>query len=472
MATTDHAASFSFRPPTTPWWRTLWNATTPITTALTLSAAATLLLWPALWNRYPIIFADTGTYLSQAIDRYAGWDRPVFYSLAILPLHQQLSLWPIVIAQALLTAWLLRQTCRQFAPSLSGLVFLPLVAALSLATWLPWLVSEVMPDLFTPLLVLLLATPAPGLVLVALAAFMIASQLSSLPLSIAVIAGLALLRRGQPRLMRRGQPRLLHHGQPRVLRRGQPRLLHHGQPRLLLAPALAALALCTVNLAAHHRFAISPFGNIFYLARLLYDGPGQVALSESCPQSGWRLCAEPLPANSDDFLWRPDSPLYKDGGPKHFTAETDAIIRTAIALDPAGVAESAVANAFRQLTGFASGDGLAPWPHEVTPVLQRHFPQEELTRYQSARQQSHALTVPPGLATLHWLAALAGTAACLFLLPRRRTRPLLAAVLIAIPISAATTGILSGPHDRYQARLMWLPPFAAILALAAPRSRT
>ena len=29
-----------------------------------------------MWNGYPIVFADTGTYLSQAIHQYAGWDRP------------------------------------------------------------------------------------------------------------------------------------------------------------------------------------------------------------------------------------------------------------------------------------------------------------------------------------------------------------------------------------------------------------
>ena len=45
------------------------------------------MLWPPLWNGYPLVFADTGTYLSQAIDHYAGWDRPVFYSFFLLPLH-------------------------------------------------------------------------------------------------------------------------------------------------------------------------------------------------------------------------------------------------------------------------------------------------------------------------------------------------------------------------------------------------
>jgi hypothetical protein len=36
------------------------------------------LIWPALLNGYPIVFADTGTYLSQAMHGYLGWDRPVF----------------------------------------------------------------------------------------------------------------------------------------------------------------------------------------------------------------------------------------------------------------------------------------------------------------------------------------------------------------------------------------------------------
>jgi hypothetical protein len=44
----------------------------PITTALVLVLAAILLLWPAFWNGYPLVFADTGTYLSQAIEHYAG----------------------------------------------------------------------------------------------------------------------------------------------------------------------------------------------------------------------------------------------------------------------------------------------------------------------------------------------------------------------------------------------------------------
>jgi hypothetical protein len=123
---------------------------------LAVSAAAVSLLWPALWNGYPIVFADTGTYLSQAVQHYAGWDRPVFYSLFLLPLHLMVTLWPVVAAQALLTAWVLWLVCRTLLPNLSAIGFAAGTAVLSVCTWLPWIVDEVMPDLFTPLLILLI----------------------------------------------------------------------------------------------------------------------------------------------------------------------------------------------------------------------------------------------------------------------------------------------------------------------------
>ena len=78
------------------------------------------LLWPAVWNGYPIVFADTGTYLAQAIHRLAGWDRPVFYSVFMLPLHATVTLWPVVVVQAVLVAWILWLVCRALLPKFPG----------------------------------------------------------------------------------------------------------------------------------------------------------------------------------------------------------------------------------------------------------------------------------------------------------------------------------------------------------------
>ncbi len=515
---------------------------------LTIPAAAVLLLWPAIWNRYPIVFADTGTYLSQAIERYAGWDRPIFYSLAIFPLHATRSLWPIVAAQALLTAWLLQRICRMAAPALGPAGFLLLVTGLAVGTWLPWLVSEVMPDLLTSLLVLVLWALAwlperlatrEALLFASLATFMIATQQSSLPLSLAVI-GVATALRWRRRVVRvrpaaspvsaslfvttyhcvrtalvptvfvmaglvpaihglrwltgrkgvDGRHKAGQDGEQHVERRPSRsppcntrspaygiRSLSPG-PALAagLSPLLAVIALCSVNLVAHGRFAVSPFGNVFLLARVLYDGPGMEALQRDCPEAGWRLCAfrDRMPESSDAFLWTGDSPLNLAGGPKQVSAEANAIIHAGLRADPLGAAAAALRNAVAQMVHFASGDGLSPWPDQVTPIITADFPPAEAVRYAAARQQTGALVVPPSLSALHSLVAVGGVLFCLLLLPgawRRKNRAvgLLIVVLVALPVSAAVTGALSGPHDRYQSRLMWLPAFVAPLVLAARR---
>jgi hypothetical protein len=42
-------------------------------------------------------------------------------------------------------------------------------------------------------------------------------------------------------------------------------------------------------------------------------------------------------------------------------------------------------------------------------------------------------------------------------------------IFIGVVLNAAICGVLSGPYDRYQARVIWLVPFAAALALYRQR---
>ncbi len=115
--------------------------------------AATLLLWPALWNGYPLVFSDTGTYLSQAIEHYVGWDRPVFYSFFLLPLHMTITTWPAIAVQALLVVYTLYLMHRTLRPGSSAWWLLPIAALLAIGTSLPWFAAQLMPDVFTGLLV-------------------------------------------------------------------------------------------------------------------------------------------------------------------------------------------------------------------------------------------------------------------------------------------------------------------------------
>jgi len=72
--------------------------------------------------------------------------------------------------------------------------------------------------------------------------------------------------------------------------------------------------------------------------------------------------------------------------------------------------------------------------------------------------------------------ALVGIAVALALLPiawRRRHVAFwfLAVSLLTLPISAAITGGLSTPHDRYQSRIVWLPACMALLSVPALSAR-
>ena len=422
--------------------------------------AAGMLLWPAIWNGYPIVFADTGTYLSQAINGHLGWDRPPYYSLFMLPLHLTVTTWPVVAAQALLTVAVLRVVAKV------RWRWMPLVTApLAALTWLPFLVSQLMPDIFTPLLILVLcmmpggglgrfqnvyANPLDHAVLpngrqrpyaftFVFTAFASAAQQSSLLLSLALLPF---------------------------------------RPSAIKPILLAIMALLAVSLTAHHRIALSPYGNVFMLARVIYDGPGMDALHRECPGAGWRLCAylERFPPKSDDFLWRPDSPIVLAGGHKAVSAEADAIIAAALRAEPGREVRAMLRNGWEQLTRYASGDGLEPWPVEVTPWIERDFPLAEQERYAGGLQARGLLAVPAWLARLHTTVAEAGVAACAMLLPfvllrRHRSARWLLGVLFALPVSALITGGLSTPHDRYQSRIMWLPPFVAACAVVSSRKR-
>jgi hypothetical protein len=425
------------------------------TTGLAVGLAAILLLWPAFWNGYPLVFSDTGTYLSQAVEHYVGWDRPIFYSLFLFPLHMTLTTWPAIAAQALLLTYLLHLVRRSLLPGTSVWWLLPITAGLAVASPLPWFGSQLMPDVFTGIVVLTLAllifagdhlSTGERICLVALAALAIVVHQSHVLLAAALLLVLPRLR----------------------------------QSRLSVAWSItplivAVIALTSVNLLAFGRASLSPFGNVFLLTRIIYDGPGVDALHRNCPAAGWRLCPfiGSLPAIADDFLWRADGPVARAGGAKEISRDADAIITAALASEPGTELRAFVRNSARQLARFATGDGLQQWPETVAPRIARHFPAFETAAFSDSRQSAGALTVPPWLKTLHAVAGLAGIAGCCVLLlaaPRRHVATLCAAaVLVALVANAAIAGGLSGPHDRYQSRVMWLPPLVAVLGVLSVR---
>lgn len=434
---------------------------------LTRSAPAILLgalflAWPIVLNGYPIVFSDTGALLDMGLLPSMGWDKPFLYGPVIAALSLHRSLIAAAAAQTLLLSYMLWATQSALAPP-RAIRHLALCLILAAATSAPWFASTLLPDAFTGLVALGILTAAGRLPrrhvipVAVLTAAAIASHLSHLILAAGLIAAITLLRQ-------------------RVAWR----------PLGSLAATL--LFLLATNFIGNGRLAVSPYGSVFALARLIGDGPARDYLAKTCPDPTLVLCAwrEQLTADSDQFLWDPGSPFWSDPLPlADFAAQASRIVAGTIRTQPGTVLRHAYRNATHELVRIDLGDTLVPdfLADTVRPRIARWFPDAELARFDTSRQVTGTLApLAAELLPLQRTVIILGLAGCAFLLitALRRSRPNLRAdmaalILIALAANAVATGALSAVHDRYEARLIWiiLLPFLfrfSLLAAPAPHN--
>ena len=429
-------------------------------------AGGLLLGWPAAFNGYPLVFIDTVSYLNHTTLPETPWDKTQAYGPVLHLLHWQVSLWPAVLAQGLIAShlvWLAQRMVRGAARPAAHLLTCGALAALSAA---PWFLATLMPDALTalgPLALILLGfgrlTRAEAAWVALIGTLAIAAHLSHLPTAAAMVALTALLARRIGPVLRAALP---------------------------LGLAMAVLA--GSNLVAFGRATLSPHGSVFLLARLQDDGPAAAVIRARCPDAGWHLCAfaDRLPMDSDTFLWDGTSPLNRnaDGSPRPMggvagAAEAREIIAATLSEHPGAVAGAMLRNGLAQLLKPRVGDTLGNEHLALSariPVA-RSFPPRELAAFDAGLQMQGALQAraAPFLAP-HIPVLLLSLAGALWLLSRAlraRDTPraaLLAGALLALLANAAATGALSKPHERYQARIVWLLPLAVMLA-ALPAAR-
>jgi hypothetical protein len=438
-----------------------------IRACLAITLGALLLVWPAFLNGYPLLFSDTGAFLHQSLGPLVIWDKPHVYGPLLHAFHWRTTLWTPLLAQGLVISWLLWLTQRALLGRATPIRHLAVTLGAAALTTAPFTVALLMPDVFAPAVLLALLLPAfarerltraETIALALLAALGIAAHLSHLPLAAAVVV-LVLL------LTRRLGPTL----------------------RVALPIAGAVAILLASNLALHGRAVLSPHGATFLLARLQADGPAAQVIRDRCPASGWYLCAfaDRLPMDSDDFLWRPDSPVNRapDGTPRFLggallSTEAGAIVRETLATYPMQVAQAMALNALRQLVTAGAGDTLVAdhLAAAVRPRIAEGFPARELAAYDAARQPRGDL--PAAVAPFLWPHGPVLVLGAVLTLRawRRAAREgdlrrlgLVVGVLVGVTANAFATGALSKPHLRYEARILWLMPIVAALALLPRR---
>ena len=113
------------------------------------AAMVLVLLTPAIWNGFPIIFPDTGGYLTAAIVGIPMHGRSALYGL-FLAAGILLIFWPCVILQSALMAWLFSVTLRVNGLGERPWLALGIVVVLTVTTSLPWFAGQLMPDILFP----------------------------------------------------------------------------------------------------------------------------------------------------------------------------------------------------------------------------------------------------------------------------------------------------------------------------------
>jgi hypothetical protein len=423
---------------------------------------AALFLGIAVWNGFPLMYYDTAGYMVQGLARAFLPERSPVYSLLLLFTGGWISLWPVVILQALMTGYLIALTARIEVPGLplKGLAWIG--GGLMLLTGIGWYVGQVEPDCMTALLVLgcyllLFRRDVLNLMACNLVVAITALAVASHPSHLGLIAGL-LLAGGALRLSGRRWP-------------GLPR------PRLKSAAAAVAMALGLIlasNLALAQSLFISRSGSVFLFARLMQDGIVQRLLHDTCPASGYQLCSyqRQLPHNANLWLWGSKSLFHREGGfanPEE-QEEYDRIILDSLKRYPLMHIKAAVTDSVLQFFEFRTGDGIESQAFILWPEIKKVAP-GQLAAYERARQQTqkfrfqvlNMIHVTVGMLSLLGIVMLLNHAVL------KRSWGEVAwpgTVLLGLMGNAVICATFSNPHDRYQSRLMWLPALVLLLALA------
>jgi len=413
-----------------------------------------MLVAPALWNGYPLLQWDTGGYLARWYEGYLVPSRSTVFGL-YLHFGEDSSFWINLWIQALATLWLLQLTLRVFG-LMRPLRLVALSLVLILTTALPWLASMLLTDIFAGLSVLSLfilvlygdrvSTPEK-LLLFAFTAFASATHSATLAVLLGLVCAGWIARPLQ-----------------------RARLSVSGLLQGSLTVVAGAAMLLAANFALSGQLAWTPGGYGVAFGRMLQDGIVARYLRDHCREQQLKLCPyrNELPPTGDDFLWG-HSMFNKLGRFQGMNDEMGFIVLHSLAEYPAWQAEAAIVATAQQLVHVATGEGSDVWLPHTYGIIERYIP-AQVAPMHAARQQHRGI----GFTAINWIHVPVALLSILLVVAmlardlwRRRLDDLTllaATVFLALLGNAFVCGVISGPHDRYGARMAWIATFTVLIA--------
>lgn len=415
---------------------------------------AIVLMVGSFYNGYPLVYSDTSTYLASGFELETPFDRPITYGLFIrLASLNGLTLWGVLFFQALILSFLIFQIIKLITGvkvfQKYGLIT---IIGLSLFTGLSWTVSQIMPDVFTPIGLLSVVLILKGnyekrkLLIYYLIFFLsVGMHMSHVVLFSLLIILIFICRK---------------------------LFFNNEEIRNVNRKLLSMMILCIASIITMGS-AMSKSKHVFFMGSMVEQGILKQYLDENCGHISYNLCTykDSLPNNFNDFVWKKESPLYRIGW-KESKKEFNQII-TATLTTPKYIVlhiKQSLKMSFRQLLHFGIGDGNGVFLNGTLLYerIAKYFP-EEVNLYSHSRQSRSELNVVAPF-NFFFLFIIGFSSIGLFILLflqksniKSQLNFLSFSFISLILLSAWGCGTFSMVADRFGAKNIWLIPFLFIL---------
>ena len=417
---------------------------------------ALALMTDAFINGFPIVYSDTSTYLASGFQLETPFDRPITYGLFLRVFSLNgLSTWLVVFAQATIISTLIFLTVKLLTGNKRFLkIGLITSVFLALFTGLSWTVSQLMPDIFTPIALLCIVLIFSGefkrgkmVLLYVLFLLSVAMHISHILLfGLILIAAFIVKRFFFSDIFQTAR---------------------NSQIAILLA--LTIIAIVTMG------SAISKSKHVFFMGAMVEHGILQQFLDDKCNTTEYKLCVyrNSLPEKAYQFVWDEDSPFYKIGGWKESKPEFNEIIFETLTTPKyigLHIKESLKAT-FQQLVLFKIGDGNGSFPEgtQLHSRIHKYFP-NDLDQYANSRQNQSQLGFLDVFNSLFSAVIILSLIILVFLQIRfwnqfnGHFKLVLIVLLTGILLNAWDCGTFANAIDRLGCKMIWLIPFMAILS--------
>lgn len=433
--------------------------------------SAICLIYPAIINGYPLVYPDSGTYIMAGFSCTVPVDKPIMYAFFLRHISLYETLWLVIVMQAIVVTTTIQILFKCFFEQSRYFLYTAIsIFSLSILTGISFYVSQLMPDIFSAVLLISLGllisiqkmNKARKVLLSILIVFSNMAHTSNLMTSSLLVLLLIVCFIFFKRYFTISLSKLL----------------------LVFSLVLASwLMVSTTNYLCGASFKITRAPNIFLMGRLVDSGVLNDYLTDKCTNDNIPLCkyVNKLPANASLFWWDKDSPLYEGGCFKEEHIE-DCWIPKSAEYDPIVKEILTTPKYLSKYISFASIETLKLLKNfqiVALPVMMEGSPvkgvvgwrfKKDMKQYVSSEQSKKPFEMPLLNSVQNISIAISFLLICVLFLIKSiynsmnsEVKKYSFIIISCVLINAIVCSTFSAGEPRYQGRVVWLIPLLLLL---------